>query len=138
MRRAVSGSTGRPLTSQTNDLGRERAEGVAVEDGPRHERRLGAIDLDQVRTPRGDPDDKPNDAGSGDNARRPLVFESSTDLVEPHNSAKPVEHRIEGRRQVAEDREVESLESLRQVCADLRLTLASGRQRSGPAAQARR
>ena len=44
----------RPLTGDPHDLGREAAQGVAVEDRAGDERVIGAVDLDEVHAAGGD------------------------------------------------------------------------------------
>ena len=59
-----------------------------------------------------------------DDARGPLVLEAGADLVEPNDAAEAIEHRVEGSVQVGEAGEIEALEALRDVDADLRLALS--------------
>ena len=77
-----------------------------------------------MRTSGRDPYDEPDDARSRDDACRPLVLEASANLVEPNDAAKAVEHHIECGSLIAQDGEVEALQALRHVDADLRLALA--------------
>ena len=114
----------RPLASQAHDLSCEGLQGLSIEGGPRNERLVGAIHLEHVGTAQGDAHHEPDDACAADDARRPLIFEASANLVEPNDAAETVEHSIQRGAKVAEDGEVEAFEALRQVDADLRLALA--------------
>jgi hypothetical protein len=100
------GLDGRPLTGEAEHLGREGLDGVAVEVGPREQRLLGAVDLEDVRAPGRDAHEQSDDAFAGDHPCGPQALEALADLVEPNHATEPVEHVVEGAREVGERREV--------------------------------
>jgi hypothetical protein len=111
---------------------------VSRSKGAGDERLVGAVDLDDVHAAGGDADQQADHAGAGDEAGGPLLLEAGGELVEADDAAEAVEQVVEPGIEVGEGAEVEALQALGLLDADLGLAVLEVGGRCCPGPRARR